>query len=85
MPLILSAVRFLWAHRTVVLIVAVFWNVGIFFLWNAERVTQNIPHWLLLVYAAVFALFIPVSIVADRRKKRAAERAAARHKETEVP
>lgn len=70
-----TVIQFIWVHRTVALIVATCWNVLIYFAWRAESIPHGLTRWLPLLFAAVFALLIPVSIIADRRRRMAASRA----------
>lgn len=46
-----------------------------YFLWCAESIPNSPPTWLPLLFAFVFALLFPVSLLADRRRKETVERA----------
>jgi hypothetical protein len=76
MFLIPRVLQFIWAHRTVALIVAACWNVLAYFLWGAESIPNSPPTWLPVLFAFVFALLFPVSLLADRRRKETVERAS---------
>jgi hypothetical protein len=62
------ALRYIWLHRTVALILAVGWNVLMYLVWSAEAIPSNVPPWLPLIFAAVFAVLVPVSFFTSRHK-----------------
>jgi hypothetical protein len=69
MQLLTRVLRFIWAHRIVALLIAVAWNLVMYFVWRLERIPAGIPPWLPLVYAAFFALLIPAVIISGRRRR----------------
>ena len=61
--------RFIWAHRTIALIVAACWNALMYFAWRTEPRALNLPLWLPIAFAILFALLVPVSVITERHRR----------------